>query len=521
MIVWDENDWQAGLMQGVGTAGLPALKGNVGSRTLTAIDPYRNYGYLSPGSFPVEATNSSELAGPIIAGAISSADSNIIYGIDAGGKIQKLTYNTNTLTTSFHTIAGTTPIGQDCLIYRHNSGGVQVNSLFYSYYQTVNWNVGAYISFSSFSDTYMSTTPATPLDIATASPADGKSTDQRTQPHPLCIGADDILYIGSGRYLHAYDGATGADGTFSSRVLTLPAGFQIIGIIKYNDLLLIAGNYTNSGEALIYVWNYIDVDTTQVIPLKDPIVSSLFIWRGEPNAITYGSLESRGQIRLKRIVGNTAVKITDFNQSVPPVFRGVDSTGQTLHVNCGGNIVTVGDVLSDVGYKVNNITNLVVAGVSGWFKIIPDVNLTYIASASFSTTYKLSKFIPRSDTNYTTAIYRSGYVEPLFPIGMIGRVKSVMAFFKSPVTNEASKNHAIILDTDYSNASTNVIIQTSLSSPLVKRYFVNNTGGVLPTFISISLDMVWQNGGVSAWVDYAVVSKVIVEFEDIAIDPNS
>ena len=46
----------------------------------------------------------------------------------------------------------------------------------------------------------------------------GEDAGQGVQ-HPLAVGHDDVLYIGDRRYLHAYDGQTGADGTFSIAAL--------------------------------------------------------------------------------------------------------------------------------------------------------------------------------------------------------------------------------------------------------------------------------------------------------------
>jgi len=537
IIVWDANDWAAGLSTGVGQGGTPIIKSNKQNRTLSNIDPFRSHGFVAPGAFPAEATNSNILGGAIVAGVVSS-NYTTVYGIDTGGKIHSYNQTTNTLLNSGgfpRTIAGTSPVGQDCIIYKHNSGSLttQVFSLFYSYYNNANWDVGAYVNLTTFDDDFMSSVPTTPLDITSG---DGDSTQQRTSPHIMCIGADDILYIGSGRYIHAYDGATGINGTFYSQVLSLPQGFVVTGLVKYDDQLLICGNYftadagsaASSGDALVYVWDYNTLDIVKVVPLKDFNVASMFIWRGQPFVITYGSIESRGQMRLKQIVGNAANKITDFNQSVVPVFRGVDSSNQVLYVNCGGNIVTVGSVLTDDGYEVNNITSMATSGGSGWFKIIPDNNLTYIASCSDgATSYKLSKYVPVASTGYQTGTYRSGFTDPIFAPGKMGRVKSVVVEYKSTVTPENSKNFILQLSTDFNQTLTTILIQTGVTGTLTKRYLVtdrpDNTaldGQPLPSFQNIALTMVWQNG-LSSYIDYTMVSRVTVEYEELALLANT
>ena len=64
-------------------------------------------------------------------------------------------------------------------------------------------------------------------------------TDGQNVEHPMIVGDDDVLYVGSGRYLHGYDGQIGNEGTFYSKVLTLPLGYTITSMQKYNNYLAI------------------------------------------------------------------------------------------------------------------------------------------------------------------------------------------------------------------------------------------------------------------------------------------
>jgi hypothetical protein len=81
-------------------------------------------------------------------------------------------------------------------------------------------------------DDMMSTTAESPL-------AGTDLTDGQNVEHPMVVGDDDVLYIGSGRYLHGYDGQVGNDGTFYSKVLTLPLGYIITSMQKYGTYLVI------------------------------------------------------------------------------------------------------------------------------------------------------------------------------------------------------------------------------------------------------------------------------------------
>ena len=85
------------------------------------------------------------------------------------------------------------------------------------------------------------------MSTAAASPLAGTDlTDGQGKEHPMCVGDDDLLYIGSGRYLHGYDGQVGTEGTFYAKVLTLPVNYVITSMVNYNGFLVI---FAHNGAA--------------------------------------------------------------------------------------------------------------------------------------------------------------------------------------------------------------------------------------------------------------------------------
>ena len=85
---------------------------------------------------------------------------------------------------------------------------------------------------AEFYDDFMKTRPATPLS---------NTTGGYNYPHPMIVGDDDLLYIGDGNRLHAFDGqfAGDVDGKVYESVLTVPANQVIKSFEKYNGFLLI------------------------------------------------------------------------------------------------------------------------------------------------------------------------------------------------------------------------------------------------------------------------------------------
>jgi len=95
---------------------------------------------------------------------------------------------------------------------------------------------------AEFYDDFMKTRPATPL-----SPTAGAYSN----PHPMIVGDKDLLYIGDGPRLHAFDGKYEGDddGKFYNSVLTIPGTYYIKAFQKYKDFLLIFADENLSGTA--------------------------------------------------------------------------------------------------------------------------------------------------------------------------------------------------------------------------------------------------------------------------------
>lgn len=521
-IIYDSDDWKAGLgPQGSFSSTQYLTQTDAsGFLSMSNIDPFLNYGNLRPGyASGANATNNSVLAGVVKSMVLK--DNNTAYGIDAGGKVQTLsvlTGSANTLTTPAHTISyasGSTYVGQDGILYKHNVGGTPVVSFFYSAYNSNNWDVGTLgLVSGTYNDVFMSGTPTTPLDIATASPADGKSTLQRTEPHPMEIGQDDVLYIGSGRYIHAYDGASGtSNGTFTSRVLTLPSGFQVVAMKKFGNVFLIAGNYyagsTDSvGEAQLYTWNYTDSDISSFTSLEDFSVSALFSWKGSPVVITQGVPSRNGKNKVKLVAGNSLTEIASFDGTIP-TNRGVLVINDIIYMNAGGKILSIGDKFKR-GTSINHVYTTSDTGPSGCL-LYSDLIGGFIASSG--ATPAVNTIF--SNNGSSVGSVRTFFFDPSFGYGKQGRVKSVVVKYYDVLAAHGS-NGTLTMNLNINNNTTQALIINGLSSvalPLVKKYSLTTAGGVLPMFSTIGFSLAWT----ASTVGIPVVSKIEIEYELVDI----
>lgn len=544
VITWDIQDWTAGLSpQGTFSSSFtPKQTDQFGWRTVVNIDPFRFYGILSPGYFPnVYLKSTGGTAAAFLGGAIMATqlwNNTLMFGLSSGGLVHRFSYAGGSPTVTDgsvsaitwpNTIAGTSPVGQDFLTYRHSLGAstTKVNSIFYSYYNNANWDVGIVENVNSsgvptgFNDDFMSSVPTTPLDITTG---DGDDPNQRTSPHPMCIGSDGVLYIGSGNYLHGYDGDSGTtNGTFYSKILTFSAGFQIIAIRKYNDTLLIAGNYYSNvasgadgtGEALVYVWNYSDLNTTQVIPLEDSYVSALFIYKGNPTVITSGIQERNGTNKVKAITGISTTKLCDFDGTIPNQ-RGVLVADTVLYMNAGGRIITYGDKFNNSD-AVNYISTCNSNGVSGFLSYNFSNSSLMASSSTGASTSSIQNF---DNAGFDSATIIGDSYQINLPYGKRARVKSVLIQYQGTViANGSNGNFTLTLNTDFASVSTTVIANvSSIATPLIKKYLYTSANGTLPNFTTIALSMAFAQATNSA---IPLPSSIELEYEDLDIQANT
>lgn len=479
---------------------------------------------MCPGRAPKVYTNSNVLTGTLIASQFYN--NTIAYALSDTGLIQKMSYigSTPSITSpALHTIAGTSPVGQDMLFYSHNSGGTapanQVTSLFYSYYNNANWDVGAVDGFGgaeTFDDDFMSSIPATPLDITSG---DGDDVNQRTAPHPLCVGADGVLYIGSGRYLHAYDGSVGNNGTFYSKILTFAQGTQIVSMVKYQDTLLIAANYYSTGsvqttqgtgEAIVYIWNYLDLNTTQTIPLEDPYVSAIFIYKGTPTVITNGIEGRNGTNKIKVVTGISTTKIADFNGTIP-IQRGIVPANDILYLNCGGRILAYGNKYSEDN-AINWVGTCSNPSASGFLAY----NWTNQSLMAASTTCMNNFDNAGTDNGFANSFY---YEPPLPPLKR-ARLKYIQIIFPYSISpNVSNGSITFSVNTDYGTTTNIINAATSMPAPITRKYSYSSTGTALPEFNSIGIGISWVASTLSLGIPY--ISKVIAEYQIVEVKSNT
>lgn len=511
-LIYDSGDWPAGLGPegkfGVGVFRKQTI--DEGFATLSAIDPFSSYGVLSPGiASSANATNNTQMTGYMA--AFSLTDNSTGLGVDSGGKIHQATVSGAALAIINagiypHTIAyaaGSGYVGQDGILYRHNSGGTapanSVVSYFYSAYNSNNWDVGALVNLTTFDDDFMSSIPTTPLDITTG---DGDDSTQRPAPHFMCIGADGILYIGSGRYIHAYDGNTGNNGTFSAKVLTLPQGFQVTSLLKENTNLRIFGSYyataSGTGEAYCYVWDYLNLDITATIPLEDNQVSCSFMWKGSPVAITSGPIGRNGRVKIKVLSGNSVQKLADFGAFADaPTARGVVIVDDLIYINSAGNLVTYGNKYRPSS-AINSIATIgtgTTSGVLFW----NEINSCFAGSAGTQQFYNINN-------GHGTAGLR-GYAYPVpLSFGKIARLAEVRVQFYSTLSAGGTNGtYTLQLSLDLNTSGLLTVINglSSVSIPLIKKYTQDTLSVQFNqqfTLISPIMSWVASTGGTSPQV---------------------
>ena len=515
-IVWDSEDWLSGLHPQYGTSTTEIQKG-VGLASANAFNPYRYLGNACAGQLPTDVSGVAIVDALIKKGTVNNGN---LYMVGAGAKLHKLTLATNTIVndtagTGFpHTITGTTPLGSDILKYYIGA----TEYLFYSYNNSTQGQIGRNDFSTTFLDTYL--TAASPNGL-------GAAAMQIGVPHPMYVGSDDILYVADGRNLHALDGQTGAEGTWSTNVLTLPIGYVITSFAEVGDKLVIfaynstgttGGNDYYLGESTAWFWNYLDLDPIDKINLDNNYVDGGFNFNGTCGCFVNGrknDLSDIGSTKTNKVLlwdGSNFVSMASF--AGRPVKNGSCYTeGSTIYFAAGIENGAV-NIYSLQDKKLNLIAQSV--GTTGGGMLNSFFQGIQYLSSGTTTGGGLKIFY----TNFDECIVSTAFTEPLFPKGMKGKINNIKVTFGLVTPNATGLRIQFISDDDLFTPKDLIdpaVTTTVTSNDIVREYDVTYQGKGLGTFSSLKPVLQWTSTESPGANHPVIISKIEVEFETINI----
>lgn len=524
-IIFDSSDWLAGLHPRYSSA-VTDTPVPLGGRELTFasnMNPYRNFGYASPGFNPADVTNVSQVTTAPIRNIViaydSGAGSGTGFAINGGDRLFEIDSLTGALTSDAlwpRTITvGTTRQGQSIIGYNANVSSTSQMCLFYSWIDSgaSQSYVGRYTlsnSAAGFDDDFMQTVPAGFAAFA---------SDKK--PLPMIVGDDDILYIGFGNKLYGYDGATGADGTLALS-LTLPAGLRITSFAKTKLRLHIFGYYEQNASAsatvstflqtrsVDYEWDYLSLDPVDSYELDDNAVTCAVNYGTTIVCFTQGRRPVIGAPQKSKLMlfnGSDYEAVAMFDKDAP-IHGGAEVVGETIMWNSEGTVFQWGSPY--IGFP--NGLNIVAAGsgtTSGTLRTI-SLGLQLISSGT-TTSGGLQTII----SNFTTGSFASGLATPQFPNGKQGRVTSVDVEFAK--TSSGGREFTLSLIGN-STATVGIIsgVSTIDSTNQSKRYTLSSGGVILSTFVDLKVIGQWATG--SAATDAPILKKVTVNYDEVNIN---
>lgn len=525
VISFGASDFLAGLSPKYQT-GLSSAPGTISNQLMVgnAFHPYRNIGYASPGFLATDLTNASAVSGFLRNIAMASesgteygyaiADDNLLHRVDKTGPAI-----TNAGSWP-HTIVGAgAERGSDVSAYNLNVAGTRTKGILYSWNDSAGtWNVGLFNpSSGAFDDDFMSTVPATPLVPA-----------GNNKPHPMIVGPDDLQYIADGNLLHDYDGAVGANGTFESTRLTLPAGYIITSFARLPDYLVLFAYYnplgnqidtttTTSGEAIAVLWNYLDLDPTYIIPLTDNAVTAGFEYQGTVGCFTQGMApmqDSENRFSSLQLWNGSSFETVAQFIGNPPIHGGVDIQDASIQWNSAGRIKSYGTPYQGLPVGLNDLgvaSGAPAGTTSGLLRTIGGSSGIQLLSSGTTTNGGAQYMAP--STFGAATLMQTSAIAPYLPPGTIGKIKRIgMKFGKTSTATGRTLN--AYLAKEGANVTTTQFISllALVTAGTMTQFFDRNISDVyFGSFQELSLILQWESGigGTSA----PIVRGCDVEYE--------
>lgn len=519
-IIYDSDDWLAGMDAVQNSAYQEDKSGNGLTSGSTGVDALRSLGYVVNGFNAVDVTTVAQATSFIKNGVVKGDSAYLISSGSIVHKLDTLTAGTLNATNPFpYTIAHgahTGEAGDDIVNYYVGT----VLKAFFSFNDDTDWDVGVfdYVA-DAFDPDFMSTIPTNPLadnwgGVATN---DFLTTLGKGYPHPLIVGDDDVLYMGSGRYIHAYDGAT---NTFYGAVLTLPAGWIVTCLAKTSGNNLAIGAYYsssqsgstyNKGEAKVWIWNYLELDPSAYYDLNDNYISELFNWRGTLACFTSGkkSISRRGNNKLQVFDGSKFVPIVEYYTGGIPRRGGVDTVGEDIYWNALGTIYSYNKIPNTDKFIFNRL-NSPEYGSSGMLKFFTTTSIMHFSGGAGAGNGGLMSF----GSNYgeaATAICK--YAVPNFPTDKKGKLTSIEITFKEVASG--GRSLAVNIDIDGATPVVAAAFTAVVATNLKVKYKERSDGTNLGMFTKVRPVLIWADG--SGATASPTVEKVEFEFEFVNI----
>lgn len=113
----------------------------------------------------------------------------------------------------------------------------------------------------------------------------GVSGDYGISKGALAVGIDDVLYVGSGKYVasltekagQTFDPTDSNTYTWAPQALDLPEGYQVDGMINLNDFLMISAGVPSINTQAIFPWDRVSASYNFPTPLNNGITGQLAV----------------------------------------------------------------------------------------------------------------------------------------------------------------------------------------------------------------------------------------------------
>lgn len=509
-IIFDANDFVRGLVDRWAVNSVKKL--GRGYSYGANFDPVNVLeGYAFPGNLFVDVTNVAAVEG-ILKDAVVAPGGVYAY-LSGTTKLHRLDVTSNTLSNAGawpHSVAAagvhaahTTFIFTNGSVEVYNIAGTAY--LFYAWTDNTDWDVGTFDLSATFDDDFMSSVPATPL-------AGGDLTDGKSEQHNMYVSSnDDLLYLPSGRYAHAFDGGTGGSGTFYSKVMTFPAGFTCKGFAEtgYDLVAFICNNAGSNRRGKAYAYFYgadRPADPYKTIDIQDDEVGCPFNYGNTVGCFTLN--RSNNRIALRIFNGSKFVAKFFFPGSMPAV-GGVEVIDEVVKWNSAGLVYQWGPE-GEVPVSAHQ-TNFV-GDTSGFLKALISGTI-YSSGAAAGGAGGLMWL---DSTKYiTSAEIQSLISYPLFPKGKKGKATEIQVHFARAATG--GRGLSVRLMTDAKTVNTTIItsVETVAATALVQKFLLTASGGQLPAFKDLAVQLLWNSGTLAT--DAPGLEKVIIFFRPTII----
>jgi len=173
--------------------------------------------------------------------------------------------------------------------------------------------------------------------------------ENRISRGDITIGIDDVVYVGSGRYVGSltevgnFDSTNAATYTWNNQALDLPENYYIDSLINFNDYLLVSAGYLNTRDQSLFPWDRVSSSFDYPTQTNNGVIAATY---NKDNLLYYldgakGDFKVTNRSSVQKISELENIEYPAQNKGLPQKTKTIGLIDDVMYVGVSNDSIGV------------------------------------------------------------------------------------------------------------------------------------------------------------------------------------